>query len=300
MVHGQQTFLVDGYDEQTKTIYKFQGCFYNGCLDCFPNHTMRHPIHLNKTMRDVRKQTKIRIQQLSQLGYRVKEMWECEWNRMIQADPQLKEFIHTDDIVTPLNPREDFFGRRTNAIKLYHKVENDEQIHYSDMISLYPCANLECDYPIGHPEFIDQPGTTDISRYNGLVKCKILPPYELYHPVLPYRYDSKLLFPLCKTCTQQEIKQQPTNNKRSEKCPHSTEERTLTGTWTTLELQKAIEKGYIITYIYEIWHFKERSNQLFQTYIKTFLKIKQEASGWPSECDTDGKKRNYLEEYKKT
>ena len=168
------------------------------------------------------------------------------------------------------------------------------------MISLYPCANLECDYPIGHPEFIDQPGTTDISRYNGLVKCKILPPCELYHPVLPYRYDSKLLFPLCKTCTQQEIKQQPTNNKRSEKCPHSTEERTLTGTWTTLELQKAIEKGYIITYIYEIWHFKERSNQLFQTYIKTFLKIKQEASGWPSECDTDGKKRNYLEEYKKT
>ena len=127
-------------------------------------------------MRDVRKQTKIRIQQLSQLGYRVKEMWECEWNRMIQADPQLKEFIHTDDIVTPLNPREDFFGGRTNAIKLYHKVENDEQIHYSDMISLYPCANLECDYPIGHPEFIDQPGTTDISRYNGLVKCKILPP----------------------------------------------------------------------------------------------------------------------------
>ena len=66
-------------------------------------------------MRDVQKQTKIRIQQLSQLGYRVKEMWECEWNCMIQADPQLKEFIHTDDIVTPLNPHEDFFGRRTNA-----------------------------------------------------------------------------------------------------------------------------------------------------------------------------------------
>ena len=163
LVHGQQTFLVDGYDEQTKTVYEFQGCFYNGCLDCFPNHTMRHPIHLNKTMWDVRKQTKIRIQQLSQLGYCVKEMWACEWNHMIQADPQLKEYIHTDDIVTPLNPREDFFGGRTNAIKLYYKVENNEQIHYSDMILLYPCANLECDYPIGHPEFIDQPGTTDIS-----------------------------------------------------------------------------------------------------------------------------------------
>ena len=199
---------------------------------------------------------------------------------------------------TPLNPREAFFGGRTNAIKLYHKVQNDEQIHYSDMISLYPCASLECEYPIGQPELIDQPRTTDISRYYGLVKCKILPPYELYHPVLPYRYDSKFLFPLCKTCAQQEIKQQPTSSKRSEKCPHSAEERSLTGTWTTLELQKAIEKGYVIAYIYEIWHFKERSNQLFQPYIKTFMKIKQEASGWPSECDTEEKKKNYLDAYK--
>ena len=52
------------------------------------------------------------------------------------------------------------------------------------MISLYPCANLECEYPVGHAEFIDQPGTTGITRYYGFVKCKILPPYELYHPVL--------------------------------------------------------------------------------------------------------------------
>ena len=37
-------------------------------------------------MRDVRQETRIKIQQLSQLGYRFKEIWECEWNRMIQAD----------------------------------------------------------------------------------------------------------------------------------------------------------------------------------------------------------------------
>lgn len=188
-------------------------------------------------------------------------------------------------------PSRSLFRGRTNVIKLHHKVEENKQIKYSDMISLYPCANPECEYPIGHPEFIDQPGTIDISKYYGLVKCKILPPYELYHPVLPYRYDSKLLFPLCRTCAQQQIKQQPTNNKRSEKCPHSAEERSLTGTWTTFELQKAIEKGYVIAYRYEIWHFKERSNQLFQPCIKTFMKIKQEASGWPAECDTDEKKK---------
>ena len=164
------------------------------------------------------------------------------------------------------------------------------------MISLYPCANLECKYPTGYPEFIDQPGTTDISKFYGLVKCKIFPPYELYHSVLPYRYGSKLLFPLCRTFVQNGITQELLQ--RSETFPHSPEERSLTGTWTTLELQKAIEKGYIITYVYKVWHFKEQSNELFHPYIKTFMKIKQEASGWPAECDTNEKKRNYLNAYK--
>ena len=118
------------------------------------------------------------------------------------------------------------------------------------MISLYPCANIECKYPTGHPDFIDQPRTTDISKFYGLVKYKILPPYELYHPVLPYRYESKLLFPLCKTCAQNETKQELLQP--SKKCPHSAEKRALTGTWTTIELGKAIEKGYVIVYIYEV------------------------------------------------
>lgn len=34
---------------------------------------------------------------------------------------------------------------------------------------------MNCNYPAGHPEFIDQPNTTDISKFYGLVKCKFLP-----------------------------------------------------------------------------------------------------------------------------
>ena len=297
IVNGTQRLPVDGYDAQTRTVYEFQGCFYHGCLDCFPNRTMRHPIHQNQTMRDVRQKTRMKIQQLTALGYRVKEMWECEWNGMQKTDPQLKAFVDKLDIVPPLDSREAFFGCRTNAIKLHHKVEENEneKIEYRDIISLYPCANLECDYPICHPEFIDQPRTTDISRYYGLIKCKILPPYELYHPVLPWRYESKLLFPLCRTCAQQNIKQALLE--RSDKCPHSVEERCLTGTWKTLELQNAVEKRYVIMYIYEVWHFKQKSQQLFSPYIKTFMKLKHQASGWPSECTTEDKKRKYLDDY---
>lgn len=84
---------------------------------------------------------------------------------------------------------------------------------------------------------------------------------------------------------------------RNTQCNHSSEERALIGTWTTIQLEKAVKKGYIITYIYEVWHFKEQINQLFQPYIKTFMKIKQEASGWPAGCDTEDKKWDYLQDY---
>ena len=47
-----------------------------------------------------------------------------------------------------------------------------------------------------------------------------------------------------------------------------------------------------------MWHFKEKSKELFSQYIKTFMKIKEEASGWSTECDTDELKTNCLQEYK--
>lgn len=110
---------------------------------------------------------------------------------------------------------------------------------------------------MGHPQFSDQPATTNIEKYYGLVKCRVLPPYELYHPVLPYRMESKLLFPLCRTCAQEQLKKH--FSARSEKCSHSPEQRALIGTWTTLELKTALRKGYKILYIYEVCHFKEKS-----------------------------------------
>ena len=59
-------------DEKTRTLYEFQGCFYHGCITCFPNRGMKHPFHQNKTMKDVREETRTKIERLSQLGYHVK------------------------------------------------------------------------------------------------------------------------------------------------------------------------------------------------------------------------------------
>ena len=49
------------------------------------------------------------------------------------------------------------------------------------------------------------------------------------------------------------------------------------------KLEKAVEKGYQILQFHEVWHFTEEQQRvgLFQEYVNTWLKIKEEASGWP-------------------
>ena len=173
-----------------------------------------------------------------------------------------------------------------------------KKIHYIDYTSLYPWVNKTCLYPKGHPRLILQPGHTDIRVYFGVIHCRVLPPRERYHPVLPYRHAGKLVFPLCATCVKEEMAKPPLE--RSYRCAHSNEQRALTGTWCTSELQKAVESGYEIQYIYEVWQFHETYEGLFQDYVNTWLKIKQEASGWPSWVgDYPIKRLEYIHEYEK-
>ena len=63
------------------------------------------------------------------------------------------------------------------------------------------------------------------------------------------------------------------------------------------ELLKAVEKGYEIVRMHEVWHFPQQSDELFKEYVNTFLKIKQEASGYPKECVTPEQKELYVSEY---
>ena len=60
---------------------------------------------------------------------------------------------------------------------------------------------------------------------------------------------------------------------------------------------KALEKGYQILQLHEVWHFPDTSDELFADYINTFLKIKQEPGGYPKNCATEEQKQQYIEEY---
>ena len=158
---------------------------------------------------------------------------------------------------------------------------------YVDFTSLYPWCNKNTYNVVGHPQIITE-NFGDVSTYFGLIKCTVLPPRGLFHPVLPYRTQNKLMFPLCKTCTDT-LNQNP--------CTHTDEERAILGTWCHVELMKAIEKGYQVLEIHEVWHWEETTDQLFSPYVNLYLKRKQEASGYPKHCVTDEQKQQYIDEY---
>ena len=138
------------------------------------------------------------------------------------------------------------------------------------IFSLYPSVLKYAKYPAGHPEII----ISDFKRledYFGLAKVKVLPPRGLLHPVLPYTSQGKLKFPLCRSCADGE----------NHPCKCSVEARAMVGVWSTPELMKALEKGYVLLKIYEVYHwtttsqFGDPTNGMFTDYINTFLKVCQ-------------------------
>lgn len=106
--------------------------------------------------------------------------------------------------------------------------------------------------------------------------------------VLPYRAGGKLKFPLCAACVKEQ--QQKPWLQRTNLCSQTDDERKLRGTWATVELVKAVELGYRILKIHEVFHFLEEQRKvvLFEDYVNSWLKIKQESAGWPDGC----KKKN--------
>ncbi len=116
-----------------------------------------------------------------------------------------------------------------------------------------------------------------------------LPLRGLYYPALPYRCHGKLMFLLCRACV--------TELNQMSDCTHSNNDRQLSGVWVSFELQKAVEKGYCIVHIDEVWHFPNKTDTLFKDYVKTFLKCKQEASSYPGHVKTPEEQKKYRDDY---
>ncbi|XP_072043050.1 uncharacterized protein [Amphiura filiformis] len=287
---------VDGFCSEKRRIYSYHGCLFHGCPDCYDGDTL-NPIS-KKPMAELYRITLFRKQQLeiNYRGYEIIEIWEHEWKEIwkdLPADVKLQ--IEVPAHFEPLNPRESLYGGRTEATKLFHQVKDGEVIRYLDFTSLYPWCNKYRPYIVGHPKIYTN-NFKDISSYFGLIRCTVLPPGWLFHPVLPARCHGKLMFALCGTCMEE---------KRQAYCRHSDKARTIRGTWVTLEVEKAVKMGYVIDNIEVVWDWEQRAEYdkatktggRFTEYIDQFLQLKQEASGYPDWCETPEDKERYVEEY---
>lgn len=286
-------WLMDGVDENN-VLYLFHGCFWHGCEKCYPDRTTMNPIR-QMTMSELRQHVRVQVETLRKKGHTVVEKWECDFRADITQDIELAEFYEDYKVHESLQPRDSFFGGRTNATRLFYESKDKEQIRYVDFTSLYPYVCKYSKFPIGHPVIFF--GNDIPMEVFGIIKCKILPPQDLLHPVLPYRTRNKLTFPLCRTCAEQN---------HQTLCPHTlSEERALIGTWVTIEVDKALSLGYQILEKYEAWHFPAhtqydrttKTGGIWSQCIDLWLKQKQQASDWPVWCLTEADKEQYIRNY---
>ena len=273
-----KTYKVDGFCDETNTVYEFYGCFWHGCPNCYKPNIIN-----SKNQRDMgtlNDQTIEKRENIKSAGYKHVSIYECQLNKKKDFQNFAKYF--EQEVVEPLNPRDAFYGGRTNATKLLYNFKENECGRYVDFCSLYPTVQYYKKYPIGHPVKIHNPKKYSKTSWYGLIKCKVLAPRTLYHPVLPQRIkvDSyeKLVFTLCKKCAE---------TRNQNKCDHSDNERSFIGTWTTDEVSKAVEKGYKVLRVYEVWHFAKSTDTLFKGYIRRFMKIKLESSKYDFKTKED-------------
>ena len=181
--------FVDGFDPVNKTVYEMLGCLFHGCLSCYTDRQMKNPFNLF-SMDYLYKETFKKIEKLKKKNFKVVHIWEHDFDKRCKEDAVYKSLIDSlHPNREPLRPRDSLYGGRTNAVKLYHEVTGTEEIKYLDICSLYPYICKYGIFPIGHPLILtkEQIDMDRIREYEGLIKCTILPPSNLYHPVLPFK-----------------------------------------------------------------------------------------------------------------
>ena len=105
------SYFVDGYDALTRTFYEFHRCIYHGCPTCFPVRDAKHCATPDRTVEELYQATLNKHMALLRAGYTVIEMWECQWDRLVDNEPAVSQFLGSFDLVPPLEPLEAFFGR---------------------------------------------------------------------------------------------------------------------------------------------------------------------------------------------
>ena len=96
-------------------------------------------------MQDLYLDTVKKMRYLREKGFNVIEMWECNLKKELERDEEMRYHFEKYDLVDPLEPRDAFFGGRTNAAKLLHECKGQEKIRlvcYCTKVVTRVCTQL--------------------------------------------------------------------------------------------------------------------------------------------------------------
>lgn len=225
-----------------------------------------------------------KFKRLKELGYTVIFVWEHNFLEFLKSDPELAKKIEKHPFVdySTLDARTGIFGGRVECSKLFYECKDQEKMYLYDFCSLYPSVMKSGKYMLRHPVRIrmqkecESITMKDLMHIDGLVELNILPPNNLFWPVLPYRMHGKNIFLLCRTCAEE-------NN--INQCNHKDEERAIRGVYSLCEIKKAFEMGYKLIKVYELWEYetesgsdsndKNKHENLNITYAQLMKKLKE-------------------------
>ena len=159
--------------------------------------------------------------------------------------------------------RKSLQGGRTNAIGFYNIISDEERkqgkfMRYIDVVSLYPSVQRNSIYPVGHPVIDNDPDLNEtikhiLDKKVGFVECDIIPPKNLYHPLLLVKKNGKLVESLL-------------------------DEDFIKKVYTTLELNKALSIGYKIVKVYTSHIYYSQSKEIFKSYVDKLFELKNKYS----------------------
>uniref|UniRef100_A0A1I7U2S8 DNA-directed DNA polymerase n=1 Tax=Caenorhabditis tropicalis TaxID=1561998 RepID=A0A1I7U2S8_9PELO len=115
---------------------------------------------------------------------------------------------------------------------------------------MYPYLNAG---GVAYPRGDNFPDIDGPLKLRGFAYCDVLPDFDAPIGYLPQRFNSKLMFTLCRTCAEEK-------NVQSECTHNNVPERYLTGVWFTDELNKAICRGYQVLKYHEIMYWENESS----------------------------------------
>lgn len=141
-------------------------------------------------------------------------------------------------------------------------------------------------------ESVNWTSPNDLPFLMGIFKVFVVPPRNNMPPILPFKLsnDDRLLFAHCATCAKM---YQTGTVKKDYTCEHTDEERGFVCSCTSAELILALLHGWTVTKYYRGLEYERTDDNLFKDYIREFMKLKIEASGFDKRIkgDVDAEER---------